>query len=151
MLLLFHCSVVSDYLQSHGLQLTRLPCPLPSHRVCSNSCPLSRWCHPTISSSFTLFSFCPQSFPASRFFPMSQLLASGGQSIGASASASGFPINIQGWFPLGLTSWIFLQSKGLSKVFSNTTIWKYNSSALSLLYAPTHTSEHDPWENRSFD
>ena len=123
--LLFTHSVVSDYLQSHGLQLTRLPCPLPSHRVCSNSCPLSRWCHPTISSSFTLFSFCPQSFPASRFFPMSQLLASGGQSIGASASASGFPINIQGWFPLGLTSLISMLSKGLSRVFSSTTAWRH--------------------------
>ena len=125
MLLLFSCSVVSDCLQPHGLQHARLPCPSPSHRVCSNSRPLSRWCHPIISSSVALFSSCPQSFPASRFFPMSQLFASGGQSIVASASASVFPINIQGWFPLGLTNLISMLSKGLSRVFSSTIAWRY--------------------------
>ena len=122
--LLFSCSVVSNSLWPHGLQHTRLPCPSSSPRVCSNSCPLSRQCHPTISSSVVPFSFCLQSFPASGSFPMNQLFTSGGQSIGASASASVFPINIQGWFPLGLTGLISLQSKGLSRVFSSTMIWK---------------------------
>ena len=125
MLLLFHCSVVSDYLQSHGLQLTRLPCPLPSHRVCSNSCPLSRWCHPTISSSFTLFSFCPQSIPTTGTFPMSQLFPSDDQNTGVSASALIFPMSIQGWFPLQLPGLISLLSNGLSGVFSSTTVQKH--------------------------
>ena len=105
----------------HELQHARLPCPSLSPRVCSNSCPLSRWCHHTTSSSVTLFS-CPQSFPASGSFPISRLFASGGRSTGASASASILPINIQGWFLLGLTSFISLHSKGLSRVFSSTTI-----------------------------
>ena len=103
-----------------GLQHTRLPCPLPSPGACTNPCPSSRWCHPTISSSVIPFSSCPQSFPASGSFPMSQLFASGGQRIGASASA--LPMNIQDWFPLVCTGWISLQSKGLSRVFSNTTV-----------------------------
>ena len=107
------------------LQHTRLPCPSLSHRVCSNSCPLSQWCHPTISSSVTLFSSCLQSFPGSGSFPVSWHLASGGQSIGASASTSVLLMNIQGLFPLGVTGWITLQSKGLSRVFSNITIWKH--------------------------
>ena len=94
---------------------------------CSNSCPLSRWCHPTISSTVTPCSSCPQSFPASGSFAMSQLFVSGGQSIGASVSASVLPVNIQGWFPLGLTGLISLLSKGLSRVFSSTTIWKHQS------------------------
>ena len=98
----FSHSVLSDSLQPHGLQHPRLPCPLPTPRAYSNSCPLRRWCHPTISSSVIPFSSCPQSFPASGSFQMSQLFASGGQSIGASASASVLPINIQDWFPLGL-------------------------------------------------
>ena len=102
MLLLFNCSVVSDCFQPHGLKHARLPCPIPSSGVC-NSCPLSQWCHPTISSSVTSFSSCPQSFPGSGFFPMSWLFTSSGQSIGASASASVLPVNIQCWFPLGLT------------------------------------------------
>ena len=102
----FSHSVMSDSLWPHGLQPTRLPCPSPTPRVCSNSCPLSRWCHPTISSSVIPFSSCPQSFPASGSFPMSQLFASGGQSIGVSASASVPPMNSQDWFPLGGTSWI---------------------------------------------
>ena len=107
------------------LQHTRLPCPSLSHRVCPNSCPLSQWCHPTISSSVTLFSSCLQSFPGSGSFPVSWHLASGGQSIGASASTSVLLMNIQGLFPLGVTGWITLQSKGLSRVFSNITIWKH--------------------------
>ena len=99
----------------HGLQHTRLPCPSPIPRGCSNSCPLSRWCHATISSSVVCFSSHLQSFPASGSFPRSQFFVSGGQSIGDSASASVLPMNFQGWFPLGLTDWISLQSKGLSK------------------------------------
>ena len=118
----FSCSVVSDSLQPHGLQHTRPPCPSPSPRVYSNSYPLSQWCHPTISSSVVPFSSCLQSFPASGSFPMSQFFTSGGQSIGISASASVLPMNIQNWFPLGWTGWISLQSKGLSRVFSNTTV-----------------------------
>ena len=124
LLLLFNCQVMSNSLQPHGLQHTRLPCPSLSPRACSNSCPLSLWCHPNISSSVTPFSFCPQSFPASGSFPMSQLLASGGWSIGVSASASVFPVNIQDWFPLGLIGWISVQSKGLSRVISNTIVQK---------------------------
>ena len=114
--LLFSHSVMNDSLWHHGLQHTRLLCPSPSHRVCSNSCPLSRWCHPTISPSVIPFSSCFQSFPASGSFPMSQLFTSGGQSIGASASALVLPVSIQGWFPLGLTGWISLQSKGLKSL-----------------------------------
>ena len=110
---------------THGLQYARLPCPLLSPRACSNLCPSSRWCHPTISSFVTPFSSCPQSFPASGSFPMSQLFASGGQNIGASASAWVLPVGIQGWFSLGLTGLISLQSRGLSRVFSSTTAWKH--------------------------
>ena len=116
---------LSDSLRPHGLQHARLPCPLPRPRAFSSSCPLSWWCHPTISSSVIPFSFCLQSFPASGSFPMSQFFASGGQSIGVSASASVLPMNIQGLFPLGWTGWISLQSKGLSRVFSNTTVQKH--------------------------
>ena len=104
--LLFTRSVMSDTLWPHGLQYTRLPCPSPTPGACLNSCPLSQWCHPPISFSVVPFSFCLQSFPASRSFPMSLLFASGGQSIGASSPASVFPMNIQGWFPLGLTGFI---------------------------------------------
>ena len=104
----------------------RPPCPSPTPRVYPNSCPLSWWCHPTISSSFVPFS-CPQSFPASGFFQMSQLLASGGQSTGVSASTSVIPMNTQDWTPLGWTGWISLQSRGLSRVFSNTTVQKHQS------------------------
>ena len=116
----FSRSVMSDSSQPHGLQHTRLPCPLPTTGACSNSCPLSWWCHPTISSSLVPFSSFPQSHPASGSFPVSQFFTSSGQSIGASASASVLPMNTQDWFPLGLTGWISLQSKGLSIVFSNT-------------------------------
>ena len=118
----FSCSVVSNSLWSHGLQHARPPCPSPTPGVYRNSCPLSWWCHPTISSSVVPFSSCPQSFPASGSFQMSQLFTWGGQSIGVSASASVLPMNIQDWFPLGWTNWISLQSKGLSRVFSNTTV-----------------------------
>ena len=121
----FSCSVMSNSLLPYGLQHTRLPCPLPTPRACSNSCPSSRWCHPTTSSSVIPSSSCLQSFPASESFPMSQFFASGGQCIGASASASFLPINFQGWFPLGLTGLISLQSKGLSRVLSNTTVQKH--------------------------
>ena len=119
--MLFSRSVMSDLLQPHGLQCSRLPCPSPSPQVCSNSCPLSQWCHPIISSSVTPFSFCPQCFLASESFTVSWLFVSGGQSIGASVSASVLPMNIQGWFPLKLTS-LILQSKGLSRVFSSSTV-----------------------------
>ena len=125
MLLLFSCSVVSDSLQPHGLQHARLPCPSLSLGVCSSSRPLSQWCHPTISSSVVPFSLCLQSFPASGAFPMNWLFASGSQSIGASASASVLLMNIQGWFLLGLTGLISWLSKGLSQVFSSTTVWKH--------------------------
>ena len=123
-LFLFSCSVVSSSLQPHGLQHTRLPCPSPSPGVCSNSCPLSQWCHPTISSSVAPFSF-PQCFPASGSFPRGCLFISDGQTITASASGSVPPVNIQDWFPLGLTSSISLVSKGLSRVFFSTTVEKH--------------------------
>ena len=119
----YSVAVVSDSLQPHGLQHARLPRPLPPPRACSNSCPLSRWCHPTISSSVTCVS-CPQSFPASGPFPVSQVFTSDGQIIGASVLASVLLKNIQGWFPLELTGLISLQSKGFSRVFSSTTVWK---------------------------
>ena len=119
----FSSSVVSDSLRSHGLWHARPACPSPTPRACSNSCPLSLWCHPIISSSATLFSSCPQSFPVSGSFPMSWPLASSGQSIGSSASI--LPMNIQGWFHLGSTGLISLQSKELSRVFSSTTIQKH--------------------------
>ena len=125
-LLLFSHSVMSDSLQSHGLKYTRLPCPPPSSGVCSNSLPLCQWCHATNSSSIIPFSSCLQSCPASGSFLMIWLFASGGQSIGASASASVLPMRIQCRFPLGLTGLISLQSKGLSRVFSNTTVQKHH-------------------------
>ena len=130
----FSCSVVSNSLQPHELQHARPPCPSPTSRVYPNPCPLSRWCHPTISSSVIPFCSCPQSFPASGSFQMSQLFTSGGQSIGVSASASVLPINSQDWSPLGWTGWISLLSKGLSRVFSNTTVQKHQffCSQLSL-------------------
>ena len=141
MLLLFSHSVVFDSLQPHGLQHARLPCPSPSPRACSNLCPLSWWCHPTISSSVIPFSSCLQSFPASGSFLMSWLFASGGQSIGASASPSVLPMNIQDWFPLGLTDLISLQAEGLSRVFSNTTVQKhqfFGTQPFLLKVQPSH-------------
>ena len=118
----FSGSVMSNSLQPHGLQHTRPPCPSPTPRVYSNSCPLNRWCH---APSVVPFSSCLQSFPASVYFQMSQLFTSGGKSIGISASTSILPMNIQVWFPLKWTDWISLQSKGLSRVFSNTTVQKH--------------------------
>ena len=120
----FSRSVVSDSLQPHEPQHTRPPCPSPTPGVHPNSCPLSRWCHPTILFSIVPFSSCPQSFPAPGSFQMSQIFTSGGQSIGVSASTSILPMNTQDWPPLGWTGWISLQSKGLSRVFSNTTVQK---------------------------
>ena len=152
----FSQSVMSDSLWPHGLQHARLPCPSPTLRACSNSCPFSRWCHPTISSSVVPFSSCLQS-SQHWFFPVSQLFASGGQSIGASASASVLPMNFQHWFPLGWTGWIFLQSKRCSRVFSTPQFKSINSSqhhsskTSSFLYSPTLTSIHDYWKNHSFD
>ena len=141
------CSVAKLYLalQPHGLQHAKLPCPSLSPRVCSNSCPLSWWCHPIISSSVTLFSSCPQSFPASGSFTMNQLFASGGQRIGASASASVLPMSIQDWFPSGWTGLISSLSKGISRVFSNTTIQKHQFFGAQ----PSLWSVHDYWKNRS--
>ena len=119
-------SVVSDSLQPHESQHARPPCPSPTPRVYSNSCLSSRWCHPAISSSVVPLSSCPQSFPVSGSFPMSQLFSWGGQSTGVSASASVLPVNTQDWSPLGWTGWISLQFKGLSRVvFSNTTVQKH--------------------------
>ena len=130
----FSHSVVSDSLQPHESQHARPPCPSPTPRVYSKSCPSSRWCHPAISSSVVPFSSCPQSFPASGSFKMRQFFASGGKSIGVSASASVLPMNIQDWSPSEWTGWISLQSKGLSRVFSNTTVQKHQffCSQLSL-------------------
>ena len=121
----FSQSVVSNSLRPHELQHARPPCPSPTPRVYPNSCPLSQWCHPIISSSVIPFSSCPQSFPTSGSFQMSQLFASGGQNTGVSASTSVLPINTQDRFPLGWTGWISLQSKGLSRVFFNTTVQKH--------------------------
>ena len=121
----FSRSVVSNSLRPHGLQHARLPCPSPTPRAYSDSCLLSRWCILTTSSSVVPFYSCLQTFPASGSFPVSQFSASGGQSIGASVLASVLPVNIQHWFPLGWTGWISLQSKGLSRVFSNTTVQKH--------------------------
>ena len=121
----FSRSVVSDSLRPHESQLTRPPCPSPSPGVHSDSRPSSQWCHPAISSSVVPFSSCPQSRPASEFFPMSQLVVSGGKSTGVSAIASFPPKKLQGWSPSEWTGWISLQSKGLSRVFSNTTVQKH--------------------------
>ena len=130
----FSRSVVSDSLWPHELQHARPPCPSLTPGAYQNSCPLSQWCHPIIASSVVLFSSCPQSLPASGSFQMSQLFASGGQSIVVSASTSVLPMNTQDWFPLGWTGWISLKSKGLSQVFSNTTVQKHDffSTQLSL-------------------
>ena len=121
----FSRSVVSDSLRPHELQHTRPPCPSPTPGAYSNPCPLSRWCYPAISSSVIPFSSCPQSFPALQSFQMSQLFASGGQTIGVSASTSVPPMNTQDWSPLGQTGWISLQSKRPSRVFSNTAVQKH--------------------------
>ena len=145
--LFFSHLVVSDFLLPHGLQHAGFPCPSLSPGVCSNSSPLSWWDHPTTSSSVAHFS-CYQSFPASGSFPVNGLFASGGQSIGASASESVLPMNIQGWFPLGLTACCpsDSQKSSLEPQFESIS-----SSTLSLLYGPTLTSIHDYWKNYSFD
>ena len=121
----FSCSVMSNFLRPHESQHTRPPCPSPTLGVYPNSCPSSWWCHPAISSSVIPFSSCPKSLPASGSFPMSQLFTWGGQSIEVSASAPVLPMNTQDWSPLGWTGWISLQSKGLSRVFFNTTVQKH--------------------------
>ena len=143
----FTCLVMSDSLRLHELQHNRPPCPSPTPGVYSNSCPSNRWCHLAISSSVVPFSSCPHSLPASESFSMSQLFVWGGHSIGVSASV--LPMNTQDWSPLRWTVWISLQSKGLSRVFSNITVQKHQffSAQLSLL-SNSHI-QHDHWENRS--
>ena len=131
--------VQPNSLWPYGLKHARLPCPSPTPRACSNSCPSSQWCHPTMSSSVIPFSSCLQSFPASGSFPMSQFFASGGQSTGVSASASVLPMNIQDWFPLGLTGLNSSQSEGLTKMFSNTTVQKHQFFGIWLsLWSNSH-------------
>ena len=140
---------MSDSLRPYGLQHARLPCPSLSPGVYSDSCPSSRWCHSTISSSVIPF-FSPQSFPAIGNLPVSQLVPSGGQSIGASDSASVLPVNIQGWFPLGWTGLISLLSKGCSRVFSNTIVQKHQFFSAQLsLWSIFHI--HDNWTSHNFD
>ena len=147
----FSCSVMSDSLWLHGLLHTRLPWPLPTPRACKNSCPSSWWCHPTMSSSVIPFSSCLQSFPGSGSLTMNQFFTSGGQSIGGLASASVLPMNIHDWFPLGWTGSISLQFKGLSSVFSNTTVQKHKFFGTQLSLSPNLTSIHDYCKNYSFD
>ena len=142
---------MSNCLRPHGVQHNRPSCPSPIPGVYSNSCPLSRWCHRSISSSVVPFSSHLQSFPASGSFQMSQFSVSGSQSIRVSASASVFPMNIHGWFPLGWTALISLLSKGLSRTSLAPQFKSISSSALSLLSGPTLTSIHDYWKNHSFD
>ena len=149
--LLYSRSVMSYSLQPHGLQHTRLPCPSPSPRACSNSCSLSRWCHPTISSSMVPFSSCFLSFPAPESFPVSQFLETGSQSIGVSASASVLPVNIQDWFPLGLMDWYPCSQRDSQESSLTPEFKRINSLAPNFLYNPTLTSIHDFWKNHSFD
>ena len=147
---------MSDSLWPQGLQHTRLPCPSLSPGVFLDSCPLNQWYYLTFSSSAAFSSFCLQSFPGSRSFPMSQFFASGGQSSGASASAfhecwTVIPMNIQGWFPLGLADFISLKFKGLARVFSSNTIGKHQFFVTQLSYGPTLTSVHDYWKDHNFN
>ena len=146
----FSRSVTSSSLRLHELQHARPPCPSPTPGVHSDSCPSSQWCHPAISSSVIPFSSCRQSLPESESFPMSQFFAWGGWSTGVSALVSVLPKKSQGWSPSEWTGWISLQSKGLSTVFSNTTVQSINSLALNL-HCPTLTSIHDHWKNHSLD
>ena len=148
---LFRSSVVSYSLWPHELQHVRLPCPSPSPRACSNSCPLSLWCHPTISSSVVPFSSCPQSFPPPGSFPMSWLYTSGGQSIGDSALASVLPVNIQSWFPLEWLVWSPCSPRDSLESSPAPQFKSINSLALSLLYSPTLTSIYDYWKNHRFN
>ena len=148
----FSRSVTFNSLRPHGPQHARPPCPSPTPGVYPNPCPSSPWCHSTISSSVIPFTSCPQSFPASGSFPMSQLFTSGGQSIGVSAATSVLPMNTQDWSPLRWTGWISLQSKGLSWVFSNTGVQKHQFFCVQVFfYSPTLTSIHDHWKNHSLD
>ena len=144
----FSRSVVSDSLRPHELQHTRPPCPSPTPGVYPNPCPLSQWCHPAISSSVIPFSSCPQSLPASGSFPISQFFASGGQSIGVSASTSVLPMNTQDG-SLGWTGWISLNTRDSQESFPTPQFKSINSSALSFLYSPTFTTIHDYWKNHS--
>ena len=148
--MLFSHPVMSDPLWPCGLQQARLPCPSPSPGVCPSSCPLHRWCHSASSSSGTLFSFCPQSFPASGTFPHELMFISGDQNSGALASASVLPMNIQNWFPLGLTGLIIL-SRGLSGVFSSTTVWRHQFFGTLPVYSPALTAICDHWEYHNLD
>ena len=142
---------MSDPLRLHGLHNARPLCPSPSPKVFPSSCPLHQWCHPAISSSDALFSFCPQFFSASGTFPMSQLFASDGQNTEVSASVSVLWKIIQGWYSLRLTGFVFLLSKGLSRVFPATQFKSINSLVLCLPYCPVHTSVHDYWKDHSLD
>ena len=150
-MLLFSRSVVSNSLQPHGLQHARPPCLSPTPGVYSNLCPLSQWCHPTISSSVSPFSSCLQPFLASGSFPVSQFFTSGGQNTGVSSSAAVLPMNIQEWFPLTFIGLISLQSKGLSRISSTLQFKSIHSLALSFLYSSNLTSIHDYRKNHSFD
>ena len=147
----FSRSVMSDSLWPHESQHARPPCPSPTSGVYSNSCPSSWWCHPAISSSVIPFSSCPQSLPAWGSFPMSQFFAQGGQSTGVSALASVLPMSNQDWSPLEWAGWISLQSKGLSRVFSNTTVQKHQFFGAQLFHSPTLTSIQEHWKNQSLD
>ena len=147
----FSHSVESDSLWPHEPQHTRPPCPSPTPGVHPNPRPLSRWCHPTISSSVIPFSSCHQSFPASGSFPMNQLFASDGQSIGVSASTSVLPMNTQDWSPLAWTGWISLLSKGLSRVFSNTIVQKYQFFCVQLSSQSNSHIHNDHWKSHSLD
>ena len=153
LLLLFSHPVVSNSLRPHGLQHTRLPCPSTSPEVCPSSCPLHRWCHPAISFSDALFSFCPQSFSASGTFPMSPLFASDDQNTGDSALASVLPTSVQGSFPLRLTDLVSLLSKGLSGVFSSTTVERhwFFGVLLSFFSSPVLTTTGGHWKDHSFN
>ena len=147
----FTCSVISDSLQLHGLQHIRPPCPSPTPGVDSNSHPLSRWCHPTISSSVIPFSSCLRSFPESGSFPMSQFFTSGGQSIGVSASTSGLPMNIQDWFPLELTVWAPCNPRDSQESSPTSQFKSIHFLAFRFLHSSTLTLVHDHWKNHSLD
>ena len=147
----FRCSMVSSSLQPHRPQHARLPYPSPTPEAYSNSCPLGRWCHATSSSSVVPLSSCLQSFSASASFPISQLIASGNKNIEVSDSASVLTMNIQDWFPLGLTGLLPLQFNGLSRVFSKSIVQKHHFFRAQLFYSPNLTSIHDYWKKLSFD
>ena len=150
----FSRSIMSDSLWPHGMQHARLPCPSPIPRAYSNSCPLSQWCHPTIQPSHPLLSPFLPTFNLSQHQDLFQWVSSSHQVAKVLEFQLQHPVllmNIQDWFPLGWTGWISLQSKGLSRVFSNTTVQSINSSVLSFLYGPTLTSIHDHWKNHSLD